>query len=383
MQMTVKRVVATEVVVPAHPGAINSLSLGNFLGHEWDQMPICLLEIEFSDGITGLGEVGRGTALQELDSWLRDLPGASVTGCRLDGLPERWKPQGRWGGVIEEEHSPAPWSSPSPLYGAVEMALLDRLGKLAGERAAEMLGGAVRELIPVDYWCGRKTPEDLKRTAAAARDRGFRGIKMKSRRGDPVMEQVRALRLEGGDDFGVTIDPMYQWFSPHDSLHVIQRLQEFGGGIRIEDPFPEEMPEYWRRARSVSSVPLIWHARGLASLRRALQEGCCDGFNASGGPREFLTAAHAIEVEGYSCWRGSALELGIAQAAGLHAAAAARACVWASDFQSGLIREHTLVTWDWPYAEGHLSLPEGSGLGVELDRDAVARYRTAAAEYRA
>jgi muconate cycloisomerase len=257
------------------------------------------------------------------------------------------------------------------------MALLDRLGKQTGLRAVDLLGGAARELIPVDYWCGRKTPDDLRETVARASAQGFRGIKMKSRKGDPVGEQVSAIREAGGPGFAVTVDPMYQWFSPHDALHLLRELEEFGGGIRVEDPFPEEMPEYWRRARQVCSVPLIWHARGMASLRRGLQEKCCDGFNACGGVREFLTAAHAIEVEGYSCWRGSSLELGVAQAAGLHAAAAARACVWASDFQGALIREHTLVTWDWPYREGSLPLPEGAGLGVELDREAISLFRTA------
>src|SRR3569833_2301388 len=187
---------------------------------------------------------------------------------------------------------------------------------------------------------------------------------MKSRQGDPVAEQVRAIREVGGDDFSVTIDPMYQWSGPNESLAKLKSLEEFGPGIRVEDPFPEDRPEFWRRARQVCAVPLVWHARGLASLRRALQEGCADAFNCSGVAREFLTYASAVEVAGYSCWRGSSLELGIGQAAGLHAAAAARGCVMPSDFQSGVIREHTLITWDWPYRNGLLPLPSGAGLGV-------------------
>ena len=62
--------------------------------------------------------------------------------------------------------------------------------------------------------------------------------------------------------------------------------------------------------------------------------------------------------------------------------AAARACTMASDFQSGFIRQHTLITWDWPYRDGMLPLPAGPGLGIELDRDAVERYRIGHATYR-
>jgi muconate cycloisomerase len=73
--------------------------------------------------------------------------------------------------------------------------------------------------------------------------------------------------------------------------------------------------------------------------------------------------------------------MGIGQVAHVHTAAAARACTMPSDFVSGIVREHTLITWDWPYKDGHLPLPKGPGIGVELDRDAMKKYQTAAVEF--
>ena len=377
----IRRITAYETVVPARPGAVNSEDLGNFLSHDWTQMPICMVEAEMEDGVTGLGEVGRGVSLQQLDPWLRQLPGVELRGLTPTSLPPGWRSEGIYGGAIEEVHPTSHWSSPSPLLPAFEMIMLDWAGKRLGCRAVDLLGGAYREAVPVDYWCGRQSPDELRRIVGRARELGFHGLKMKSRRGDPVVDQIRAIRAVGGDDFSVTIDPMYQWFGPNESLATLKALEQFGGGIRVEDPFPEDRPEFWRRARETVSVPLIWHARGLASLRRALQEGCADGFNCSGVAHEFLTYAHAVEVAGYSLWRGSSIELGVGQVAGLHAAAASRACVMPSDFQSGVIREHTLITWDWPYQDGTLPLPEGPGLGVELDRDALKHYTQAQQTY--
>jgi muconate cycloisomerase len=115
----------------------------------------------------------------------------------------------------------------------------------------------------------------------------------------------------------------------------------------------------------------------MVSLRQALREGCADNYNCAGTAAEFLALTHALEVAGYSCWHGSSLELGVGQVSCLHATAAARACTMASDFQSGLIRSHTLITWDWPYQDGKLPLPIGPGLGIELDRDALIRHRRA------
>jgi len=379
----IRRVTAYEVVVPAHPGFINSPETGNFLGYEWDLMPICLIEAEMDDGLIGLGEVGRGVALRDLDPWLQQLPGLELRGFGAAVLPDAWRPASLWGGAVLEAHPPDHWASPSLVLGALETIALDWAGQRLGCRAVDLLGGAYREAVPVDYWCGRQTPEGLRAVVGRAVERGFTGLKMKSRLGDPVAEQVAAIREVGGPGFSVTIDPMYQWFSPLEALATLRSLEQFGAGVRVEDPFPEDRPEFWQRARQTCSVPLVWHARGLASLRRALQERVADAFNVSGGAREFMTAAHAVEVAGYSCWRGSSLELGVGQVAGLHAAAAARACVMPSDFQSGVIREHTLITWDWPYQDGRLPLPDGPGLGIQLDHAAVAHYLQARADYAA
>jgi muconate cycloisomerase len=383
MSARIESVTAYEVVVPAKPGAINSPELGNFLGHEWDLLPICILEARMDDGLTGLGEVGRGQSLEQIDAWLRQLPGLELSGLSLSRLPEGWQGRGPYGGAIQDVHPVPHWASPSPAIDALEMIQFDWAGKRLGCRSVDLLGGAYREAVAVDYWCGRKTPDDLRATVRRARELGFRGLKMKSRYGDPVVEQMRAIRDAGGSDFSVTIDPMFQWFSPAESLATLRSLEEFGANLRVEDPFPQDRPEFWHRARQTTAVPLAWHGRGLDSLRRGLQERCADSFNACGWPQQFLTCAHAVELAGYSCWRGSSLELGIGQVAGLHAAAAARACVMASDFQSGVIREHTLITWDWPYRDGTLPLPDGPGLGIELDREAVQRYASERREYSA
>jgi muconate cycloisomerase len=216
---------------------------------------------------------------------------------------------------------------------------------------------------------------------AEARARGFRGIKMKSKIGDPTLAQVQAIKEIGGDDFGVTIDPMWQWLSPHDALHMLKQLEPYAANLRIEDPFPWEQPDMWLRARQAVAVPLVLHARSMAVLKHGLQHGYADNFNCSGYIAEFMAQAHAVEVAGHSCWHGSSLELGVGQAALLHAAAAARACTMPSDLQSAYIREHTLTTWEWPYDDGTLPLPPGPGLGIELDRVALARYRRASADF--
>ncbi|RIK34702.1 MAG: hypothetical protein DCC55_32630 [Chloroflexi bacterium] len=375
----IQTVHAYEVVVPGKPGAINSAEWTG-PGDSWDQMPIVLLEFQMNDGIAALGEVERGHSLAALEPWLRQLPSLTLQGWSLQPLPAEWRGAMRWG--LLEEHPPALWQSPSPVARAVEVALLDWAGKRLGCRAVDLLGGQVHETVPVDWWCARQTPDDLARIVSQARNMGFSGLKMKSKIGDPVVEQVEAAKAAGGPGFHLTIDPMCQWLNPAYALALLKRLEPYAENVQIEDPFPQDMPELWQRVRQVSPIPLVLHARNLAVLRRGLQDRFADNFNVSGQTlSEFLTLARTVEVAGYSCWHGSSLEMGVMQVARLHATAAARACVLPSDFQSHLVRESTLITWTWPYRDGRLSLPEGPGLGIELDRDALDRFVQSTATY--
>lgn len=371
---------AREVVAPARAGATDSADMGGFMdGSPWHHMPIVLLEVRVSDGTVALGEVTRGVTLADLRDPCGRLVGVQLSaGPSLATLPTTFRQPPMWN--LQEAHPPPLWMSPSPLAAAMEIALLDWAGKRLGCRVVDLLGGAYRERVPVDYWCGRQTPADLHRLITRARELGFRGLKMKSRAGDPTVRQLEAIKSAGGNDFGVTIDPMFQWHSPHDALHVLRQMERMAN-VRVEDPFPQDVPEFWRRVKQVCAVPLIWHARGIDSLRRALDGNCADGFNCSGSIGEFLTIAHAVETLGYSCWHGSMAELGVGQVAHLHAAAASRCCVMPSDFVSGFVREHTLIQWDWPYKDGHLPLPSGPGLGVELDEAAIKRFARAEATF--
>ena len=368
------RVQAHEVVVPARAGSVNSECFDDAPGESWDRQPICLVEVTTDDGLTGLGEAGRGITLAELAPDLKRLVGMELAGATLRDLPDDWRDR-PYPGLIDR-HPRRSWPPPRPVGVALEAALLDLAGKRLGCRAVDILGGACRRRVPVAFWTGRQRPEDLARLTERALSMGFTAMKTKSKLGDPAAEQLQAVRGVAGDGFSLTIDAMFRWFEPAEAMPVFRRLERIGGAIQVEDPFPQDLPDHWRRVRSVCPVPMIWHARSMDVLRRGLQENCCDGFNACGGLWGLITQGHAIEIAGYSCWAGSSMELGVRQAALLHAAAACRPCVMPSDFASALVREHTLVDWDWPYRDGALPLPDGPGLGVSLDRAALRRYTT-------
>ena len=79
-------------------------------------------------------------------------------------------------------------------------------------------------------------------------------------------------------------------------------------------------------------------------------------------------------MAGIPVWHGSGVGLGISEAAILHSAAAAKACTLSSDVVGEKIRSNDLIVEPIRFADGSALVPQGPGLGVELDMDAVEKY---------
>lgn len=365
---------AAEVVCPTEPGAITSPSLLEpDQTTDWSHEPICLLRFEFADGLTGLGETWRGFRLADLADEIAELIGHTPSALGMAGQPESWRPVAPRGLTLRVPNPP--WSSASRLDQALEVALLDWAGKRTGLRIVDLLGGACRTRVPVDYWCGYQTPDDLADKARHAVALGFTGIKTKASAQMPMIEQLEAVIDAVGREFSITIDPMSQWDSTELGMRWLKAIDRLGANVRVEDPFSQSRIDDWVRARQTVATPLIWHARHIDSLRAAIKWPCADAFNISGSIAKFMTLAHVMEVLDHRCWHGSGMELGVNQAAALHGSAAATCCVMPSDLASALIRPH-LTDWDWPYDNGALPLPPGPGLGMALDEDAVEKHAT-------
>jgi muconate cycloisomerase len=69
--------------------------------------------------------------------------------------------------------------------------------------------------------------------------------------------------------------------------------------------------------------------------------------------------------------------LGILDMSYVHACAAAKACTMASDIIGNFLREDDLLVSPIRFVDGAAIVPQEPGLGVELDEEAVARYRVA------
>lgn len=91
----------------------------------------------------------------------------------------------------------------------------------------------------------------------------------------------------------------------------------------------------------------------------------------SGGLRTTRAIAEIAAAAGVPCYSGTSIETGLGTAASLQLACACPAVTFGSELFGPLLMSAQLLTTPLRYHDGELHLPDGPGLGVELDPDVV------------
>jgi muconate cycloisomerase len=360
-----------QVVVLAVPGAVNSSEFGP---DPWDEVPKHIVRLRTDEGIDGLGETGRGVARSDVDALIPRVIGLDPLKLALQYLPlgpTRYdvKYPGR------DWESGDVTSGLSPAYNAFEMALYDLVGKTLGVPAYFLLGGAFRTRVKADFWIGQQCPEDAARNARQGWSHGFGGIKLKCAVDDPWIERISAIVEATSPEFRITIDPNERFYRPHEAIALAQKLERFPNIEVYEDPVPKWNLDWYRQIRAAIKVPVALHLENPQDIVNAIKAEACDCMNLGGGMAQFVRNAALVEAAGMACWHGSGVDFGIMEHSYLHAAAASRNCVLASDFVGSWVREDDLIVEPMQFDQGFAIVPDRPGLGCALDFAALEKYQ--------
>jgi muconate cycloisomerase len=238
-------------------------------------------------------------------------------------------------------------------------------------------------LIEVDYWTGRRTTVEAIRKAREGCEAGFRGIKFKCNLQDDVLAWAQGIREACGPAFRIVLDPNTRFQRPAEVMRVARQLEAVGNIECLEDPVPRWNLQWYRLLREKTALPIALHvalpylelAHVLQDTTKAIQIEAVDYFNFNCGIANFVRMADIADAAGIPCWHGSEVDLGILEAAYTHACAAARSCTLRSDIFGELVREDDLIMEAIQISSGRARVPQKPGLGIELDRRAVEKYR--------
>jgi muconate cycloisomerase len=368
----IRRVRATPVRVPARPDSLNSegvqdddvqFALKFRTGKSWPDFPLeikWIVQIETGDGTQGVGETYRAATRENISAALQRLLG-------LDVLRMNWR------------RMP---TEDTKIIDALESAVLDLSGKLLDVPVCQILGGSCRDQVECMGWTGRRTPEDAARKAHEAMNRGHRVFKFKCSDKDPVRNWSEKIHERCGSGIQLLLDPNQRWNDVETTLRLMEGVDPaimYG----LEDPVVRTDYKAFRTLREKLGIPIFIHislpyGRNLQrseDLIPALREKASDGFNFNGPMFEFVRMAECATLDGQACWHGSEVDLGILEVSALHACAAAPGCTMPSDIFGELVREDDLIVEPIHFENGSALVPQGPGLGVELDLDAMEKFR--------
>lgn len=331
-----------------------------------------IIQLHTDDGFVGLGETWKGTPDRAVRAAAEFLLGKDPTRLSLLhlGLPHdstavNARDLGAMVAVRPVDHNPS--------IHAFEVALADLVGQAHGVPIYQLLGGAVRDRVLVHYWSGRLPPEALARVAREGQQLGFGGIKIKCVLEDPNVERVQAVYEACGPDFRISLDPNQRFRSIGDTLALAEALADYPIEV-FEDPLPKDDLCAYAELRRHLSIPLALHMERPDDVLEAIRLEAADVFNLRGTMSTVHHLGYMAEVAGMAIWRGSGLDLGILDASYAHVCAATPSCTLGSDIIGQFMREDDLIVDPLAYENGHVLVPQGPGLGVVLDRDALARH---------
>ncbi|MFB6194570.1 MAG: mandelate racemase/muconate lactonizing enzyme family protein [Haloplanus sp.] len=274
-----------------------------------------------------------------------------------------------------------PYISVDPFLGGVEMALWDVLGKELGAPVHQLLGGAVREEIPVAYCLGILEPDEAAEYAARAHERGFSTLKTKA--GHDWREDVERMAamydaVDGEMDF--RLDPNQGW-SPEETVRVAATLEDAGIYLEYLEQ-PQRVASYgsYHELRSRIKTPLAvnedtYSRFNLHHLIKAdaIDVAVVDIVPGGGIVRTRELAALATHAD-LSVSHHSGMDFGIKTAAVLQTIATTPAIDLAPD-SVYYAWEDDLLETPLPVTEGTMTVPDDPGLGITVDEAAVERYR--------
>ncbi|MDA0589650.1 MAG: mandelate racemase/muconate lactonizing protein [Planctomycetota bacterium] len=277
------------------------------------------------------------------------------------------------------------------MKSGIEMALWDLAGKAADVPVYQLLGGRVRDSVPIKMVVGAF---DVERSVALAErflNDGVRCLKVKvGPNPEEDIERVRAVRNCAGPEIPIGIDANCGW-SVTQAGQMLRRLAEFDI-LFAEQPIPVENLADMPALRRNSSIPIMadesvftvhdaWQvARSHAADILSVYPGKHGGIQAT------LEIANIAKAAGIVCSMGSNLELGIATAAMLHLGVAVPAIaseLYPGDFIGPLYHEADLLKKPLTLGPSAALVPDGPGLGVELDEVQLERYRDNSTDFRA
>ena len=273
---------------------------------------------------------------------------------------------------------------------AVDIAAYDLAGRTLGVPVWKLLGGRVRDRIPVTHSIGLLEIEEAVEECKKVVDEGIKTIKIKVGV-DPTrdVEIVERVRMVVGDNIDLCVDANCGYATPRDAVRVIRKMEQFG--LKYAEQ-PVEGIDRISEVTRVLETPVMadesaWFPRDVLEIFEKKAADIVSIYTTKpGGLYGAMEVASVACAAKFLCNVNGSVETGVGNLANIHLAAAASpvklSCVvpvsMPAESQNGNVGGiyyiDDLIKEPFTLAEGCIDVPEGKGFGIEVDEDKIERY---------
>ena len=363
-----------------------------------------IVELVTEDGISGISEIPGNS---DIDAAL-EASKPLLIGRDVFQLHEiRQVLVNHFGTDTAAQRGDAPWDQRKMvhIFSSIEVACLDIIGKVVGRPVVDILGGKMRDRVPfsaylfykyegaggklafdtdpnAEGWAAARQASALNPTEIVAQAKamcaefGFQSIKLKGGVFEPRQEvdAMFALYEAFGPNVPLRIDPNALW--------KVETAIQYGREMEpileyLEDPVRGQAA--MAEVRKALKTPLATNmcTTSFEDIPNSIAIGSEDIILSDhhfwGGLRSSMTLSGICETFGRGLSMHSNSHLGISLAAMVHLGAALPQVPYALDTHYPWQSDEIITAGRFTFEEGAVLVPQEPGLGVELDREALAR----------
>ena len=258
------------------------------------------------------------------------------------------------------------------LGAGLQMALFDAVARAADVPVHRLLGNQVADKTPLSWWNIDMATDDMLSECQEAYRQGYLAYKTKGRPWFDLWNQVETVVKKLPGKFKVDMDFNDTLLDAKRGIPILKELEQYPHIDIYETPIPQGDIAGNQAICKATRVSIAMHY-GNPDPLVALRNDICDGFIIGGGASRLIKRGSVCEMADKPFWL-QLVGTGITAAWSLHFGAVLSHATWPA-VNCHQLYQHQLLKTPLRVKDGFAAIPNGPGLGYELDQEAIARYR--------